>query len=321
MKELAHRYDGFILDQFGVMHNGKESLPGAVECVQTLSSSLGKKLIILSNTSSPSEAALAKLPKLGFDPKCFVGAVTSGEEASRFIRERYGGDTNDTNNPKRKAILLTWADELSSRKFLKKCGNIEATVNYDEADLVIAHGSQVMRGQKETSTSDEKISECSCSDISLGSFMDSGDLSFIEPILEKCKEHNLEMVCANPDFVVKAGGSFAHMPGKIAEKYEEMGGVCKYFGKPHEEHFNACLQELGLDAHRVAHVGDSLHHDIAGANAANIPNIFITGGIHSEALDQPIGNADFVPSIQSLESLFDVNGSHVPTHVMPLFKF
>ena len=76
--EIASRYDGFILDQYGVMHNGSHSLPGSVECVEKLAE-MGKKLIILSNTSSPSETALKKLPKLGFNPDCFVGAVTSGE--------------------------------------------------------------------------------------------------------------------------------------------------------------------------------------------------------------------------------------------------
>ena len=44
--------------------------------------------------------------------------------------------------------------------------------------------------------------------------MEDGDLSLIVPILQKCKEYNLPMICANPDFVVKVGdGSIAHMPG------------------------------------------------------------------------------------------------------------
>lgn len=52
--------------------------------------------------------------------------------------------------------------------------------------------------------------------MSLGFFMEDGDLSLVEPILKQCKENNLPMICANPDFVVKVGdGSIAHMPGKI----------------------------------------------------------------------------------------------------------
>lgn len=103
-----------------------------------------------------------------------------------------------------------------------------------------------------------------------------------------------------------------------------MGGKCKYFGKPHEEHFYACLRELNLEATRVAHVGDSLHHDIVGANAAGISNVFITGGIHSGFFDGcAIGE---LPNRDDLESLFSTeaqsagNGIVVPTHVLPLFR-
>jgi HAD superfamily hydrolase (TIGR01459 family) len=301
--ELVDKYDGFILDQFGVMHNGKEGLPGATECVQKLSS-LGKKLIILSNTSSTSEAALNKLPKLGFDKSCISGAVTSGEEASLHISKEYG-----SSETKKKAIWFTWADDTVPLKFLSKCGNIEPTTNIDEADFVISHGTEVVRSQS-NDPSDH---------LSLGSFMNDGDLTkVIDPILKKCIERNLPMVCANPDFIMKrSDGTTGHMPGKIAQKYEEMGGQCSYFGKPHVEHFKACLRELGLDASRVAHVGDSLHHDIAGANASGIPCVFITGGIHSTFFSSPVGE---IPNDESLQKLFEEEGQ-TPTHVAPLFKF
>ena len=80
-RDLISRYDAFILDQFGVLHNGAEPLEGALECVSELKKA-GKKLIILSNTSSPSEAALKKLVRLGFGSSNFIGAVTSGKPPS-----------------------------------------------------------------------------------------------------------------------------------------------------------------------------------------------------------------------------------------------
>ena len=33
---LAPRYDGFILDLWGVVHDGVAPLPGALECLKTL---------------------------------------------------------------------------------------------------------------------------------------------------------------------------------------------------------------------------------------------------------------------------------------------
>lgn len=196
--EFVDKYDGFILDQFGVMHNGKEGLPGAADCVKKLHS-LGKKLIILSNTSSTSESALKKLPKLGFDEKCFIGAVTSGEEASRYILKEYGS------SDKKKAIWFSWTDDAVPLKFLSKCGNIEPTTNVDEADFLITHGTEALRGSKPEDN------------LSLGSFMDDGVFtSVVDPILKKCIERKLPMVCANPDFIMKrADGTIGHMPGKF----------------------------------------------------------------------------------------------------------
>ena len=105
-EEIAGKYDAFILDQFGVMHNGQNALEGARGCVNQLKSS-GKSLIILSNTSARSSTAISKLPKFGFDPSDFVGAVTSGEESSKYIMRQYGKVAEARNRPSR-AVWFTW---------------------------------------------------------------------------------------------------------------------------------------------------------------------------------------------------------------------
>ena len=50
-EQLAGMYDGFIFDQFGVMHNGAVALEGAPALVDRLAAA-GKKLGILSNSSN-----------------------------------------------------------------------------------------------------------------------------------------------------------------------------------------------------------------------------------------------------------------------------
>ena len=210
--EISHRYDGFILDQFGVMHNGSRSLPGSEECVEKLVA-MGKKLIILSNTSSPSSSCMDKLPKLGFNRDQFVGAVTSGEEASGYIHGTYGGG-----KVPKKAIWFTWdGDEPEiPLAFLSKCGNVEGTTNIQEADFIIAHGSNVLRSTKDGS-SDNVVT------LGLGSYMDDGDFSLIDPVLEECLSRRLPMVCANPDLIVKLPGDVtANMPGKLFRMFVEV---------------------------------------------------------------------------------------------------
>ena len=300
--EIAHRYDGFILDQYGVMHNGVQGLEGAPDCIDKLKR-LGKKLIILSNSSALSSSTLQRLPKLGFDPNNFVGAVTSGEEAARYIRDHYSG---------RRALFLTWEttpEAVSPMAFVDYCGDITVTDVVEEADFVLLHGIDVLRGPG---------SDGNANETSLGHFKQTGDASsVIAPLLKECCAKGLPMLCVNPDFVyIQPDGTVAHMPGKIAKLYEEMGGSVLTFGKPHKEHFEACIRELGLPKERVVHIGDSLHHDVAGANAAGIPCVLVAGGVHREELGSSIGS---VPSRESLEQLF-ASHKQTPTHVVPLLK-
>jgi ribonucleotide monophosphatase NagD (HAD superfamily) len=308
-KELAAKYDAFILDQFGVLHNGVTTLDGVPECIEYLHKQ-GKKLIILSNTSAPSHAALAKLSKLGLSADRFCGAVTSGEEASKYIRAVYGSDAAAP----RRALLFTWDPftdpgnprlTVTPEDFLQECGSVEVATSIDDADFVLFHGSEILyRGNSPTLAMPLD-------------FIDSGDLDTIRPILQECIERSLDMVCANPDnVVVKPDSSLAHMPGTIAKAYLDMGGTGKIFGKPQVEHFEACLDQLGLDNDRVAHVGDSLHHDVAGANACGIASVFVTSGIHADALGTSFGE---MVDENRLKQLLE-RESIVPTHVMSAFR-
>jgi len=303
---LLDQYDGFILDQFGVMHNGSHGLEGAADAVAAMKQK-GKKIIILSNSSASSEATIAKLPKLGFDSKDFVGAVTSGEEASHYIASEFGGADVPGKN---KALFITWKalGRPSPMNFIGQCGNIDVASSVDDATFIICHGADVVRGPG---------ADGEAAETSLGSFYEDGNLKAIEPVLKQCRERNLRMVCANPDFVmIKPDGTKGHMPGTIARRYEELGGTVHYFGKPHVPHFEACIRDLGLEKGRVAHVGDSLHHDVAGANASGIPSVFVAGGVHREELGSELGA---VPDQQALEKLFETH-EQTPTHVVPMLK-
>lgn len=308
--DIIDQYDAFILDQFGVLHNGINALEGAIELVEHLHKR-NKRLIILSNTSAPAAKALEKLPKFGFTRAHLEDAVTSGEESSRFIQETYG-NTGTT----KKALMMTWDASMPNNPrltalpevYLAQCGSIEVATSIDEADFVLFHGSEVWyRGLKNDPTS-------------LSPFIEEGSFDNVNAILKDCMERNLPAVCANPDFVVQtpSGDGMAHMPGKLAAQYESMGGLCTTFGKPDVEHFEACVRKLGLEKSRVAHVGDSLHHDISGADKAGIPNIFVTSGIHKQQLGTQFGE---LPTEEALEALMEAEGGSLrPTHVVPAFR-
>jgi HAD superfamily hydrolase (TIGR01450 family) len=298
--DIIDKYDGFILDQFGVLHNGSHGLEGAPELVTELARR-GKRLIILSNSSSAATVTKANLPKLGFDPDNFCGVVTSGEEAGHYIKDTYSG---------KRAIFFTWKTPKtpSPMQFIELCGGVDITDKPEEADFVILHGVDVLRGPGPDGEAKET---------SLGGYFTEASFEVIDVFLKQCVERKLPMVCANPDFImVKPSGSIAHMPGKVAQRYEELGGSCTSFGKPHAPHFEACLRDLGLPKDRVAHVGDSLHHDIAGANLTGIASVFVVGGVHREEIGSEL---NVLPDKESLEKMFEKH-HQVPTHVVPMFR-
>lgn len=72
----------------------------------------------------------------------------------------------------------------------------------------------------------------------------------------------------------------------------------------------------GVDASDCIAVGDSLHHDIKGANVAGIQSAFITGGIHATELGlDKFGEVADQPSVQALALKYDA----YPSYVLPSF--
>lgn len=107
-------------------------------------------------------------------------------------------------------------------------------------------------------------------------------------ILNRLKERDLDMVCANPDIVVDRGERRVYCGGAIAAAYSKMGGRAHYFGKPHAPIYDlarARLAEMAgapvIDENILA-VGDGLLTDIKGGNAQGIDALFVTGGIAVE---------------------------------------
>ena len=81
--DLADQYDAFLLDQFGVIHDGKTAYEGAVEAVNELLRRK-KKIIIISNSSRRKRDTLARLHSMGFESDAGpdfprISVVTSGD--------------------------------------------------------------------------------------------------------------------------------------------------------------------------------------------------------------------------------------------------
>ena len=98
MKELKHledifeNYDTFVIDLWGVMHNGVVLNPKAIEAVDQLKKNL-KKIVFLSNAPRPSSKVINFLLKMKMDKKFLEHVMTSGEAAMHAINQKKFGKT------------------------------------------------------------------------------------------------------------------------------------------------------------------------------------------------------------------------------------
>lgn len=108
--------------------------------------------------------------------------------------------------------------------------------------------------------------------------------------LRDMADRGLEMICANPDKVVRRGATLIPCAGALAELYEAMGGRVVMAGKPYAPIYDAALAAAAAAAGRpvarseVLAVGDGLSTDAEGAARNGFDMLFVVGGIHEAEL-------------------------------------
>ena len=269
---LAPRYDGFILDLWGVVHNGIAPMPGAVDGMRTLVKA-GKSIALLSNAPRRADDVARRITQIGIPADCYHHVMSSGEEAWQHLRHRPQPFYATLG---RRCLHICSDRDLAIRDGL----DLEFVENPDTADFILNTGPAGW---------DDTIEDYS-------------------PLLRRSLARDLVMVCANPDLVVMHGTKLALCAGALAQWYESEGGRVRWHGKPHHSVYDSCLALLGIDERsRVLAVGDSLRTDIAGAAAAGLDSLFVIGGIHAEefgALD------DGSPDIARIEAALAAGPYH-----------
>nr|POF24251.1 putative nipsnap protein k02d10.1 [Quercus suber] len=245
----TRRFKAWFLDQFGVLHDGKKPYPGAILTLEKLAMT-GSKMVIISNSSRRASTTMEKMKGLGFDPSLFVGAITSGELTHQYLQRR---DDAWFAALGRSCIHMTWSD----RGAISLEGlDLQVVEDVGEAEFVLVHGTEAM-GTPSGTAIPMKLED-------------------LEKTLEHCSAKRIPMVVANPDFVTVEARALRVMPGTLAAKYEKLGGEVKWMGKPDKIIYEAAMAMADVDVSDSIAVGDSLHHDIKGANAAGIQSAFIT---------------------------------------------
>jgi HAD superfamily hydrolase (TIGR01459 family) len=245
LAELAWQYDGFIIDLWGVVHDGVAPYAGAVDCLKQLT---GRPVLLLSNAPRRVGPSGDALRKLGVDDTLYTNLLTSGEATWLALRDRPDA----------------WLQALGHHVYHLGPDRDRSVIEGLNLDLVQTPGAASF------------ILNTGPDDLRDGCSLDE-----FKPELQACLDAGLKMICANPDLEVVRGGKRILCAGALAEFYEAAGGDVRWIGKPDGAIYDQAMEIMGLPRTRLLAIGDSLRTDIAGAARSGMDSVWVLGGIHA----------------------------------------
>src|SRR4029078_3883029 len=85
LAEIASSYDGMLIDQFGVLHDGSKLYPGALDVLGRLREH-EIAVVVMTNSGKRTGANIARLTKMGIPREFYVDAVSSGQVAHELLK-------------------------------------------------------------------------------------------------------------------------------------------------------------------------------------------------------------------------------------------
>ncbi len=267
MSAFIDAYEGFLVDQWGVLHNGESIYSGALEVLAELARR-NKRVVLLTNSGRRRSFNEERLRELGFNTRALAGIVTSGEATWRALHERSAEPFKSLG---RRCLLFTRADDMGPVEGL----DLELVQDPAEAEFIYLTWLDAL----------------------------THSIEDFDAVIEAAVARDLPMVCANPDRVAPTEGGLTQAPGSLAERYRTFGGRVIYVGKPHPPIYQACLELLPeLEPAEICGVGDSFEHDIKGAKQAGLAAAFVMRGIHAAAFPEGASRAAERKALDELAS-------------------
>ncbi len=251
--ELVPRFKTFLVDQFGVLHNGFDPYPGAARALRTLKSA-GGRIIIISNSGKRASVNKTRMHSLGFDDDCFDELVTSGEVAWHLLQHHFIGNRFAAGA---QCFFLSNNDDRSAVEGL----DLNEVDNVNDAELILLSGQH----------------------------LDGHGLTSVCQLLEAAVRRNIPCICTNPDKVAYAAGGKVFSSGAVAQWYESHGGEVIWLGKPYAEIYEHIFSTQAIDDLRsVVCVGDSVEHDIKGGAQLGLSTLLVRTGINDHLNDNDL---------------------------------
>lgn len=255
--ELLERYDGFLLDAYGVLVNSSQTLPGANGFIKELERQ-GKPYRIVSNDGSTTpEAKVERWRSRGLEvpAHCLITPwnVLADSSSPVAVKERKG---------------FVIGTALSLEMFCRAGG--VPVLDYEIPEVLVVA---------------DELTE------PLLERLDEG----LTRVARACEAgRSVDLVVVNPDLVYPSQAGYGFTAGALALMFE--AGLERLFGKPFPfvrvgkpdpAIFELALFELGLPRERVVMLGDQWDTDIVGAKAVGIDSVLVTTGLGRPDLRRP----------------------------------
>ena len=250
---IASSFKAVFFDQYGVLHDGRNPYHGARGALAALKSR-GVKIVVLSNSGRTGAANAERMAVLGLEPELYDFLVTSGDVARTLLKH---GRFPALLAPGTRCFVISRG---RNSELATALGVVQAP-HSDEADLVVIAGSEA----------------------------DTVSLDDYRAALAPAARRGTPCMCVNPDKLMLTAAGNAPGAGRIAEIYEELGGVVMWVGKPFPEIYRAAAELACVQNPRdVLCVGDSVEHDIAGASRFGAFAALVRTGVLADLSDKEL---------------------------------
>ncbi len=241
--DLAPTSDAWIVDIWGVMHNGARAFEAAGEACRRFRGG-GGIVMLLSNAPRPFSAVVAQMAGFGVDPASYDGGVTSGD-ATRGMIEAWAGRPLLHIGPARDLGLFAGLDV--------RLGKAE------DAEAIVCSG--LWDDTQETPASYEPLF----------------DKLVARRLPMICA--NPDLVVERGDKLVYCAGSLA---AAYAAKGGEVLYAGKPYLPIYERTFAQIdrLEGAHVPKSRILAIGDGLDTDLKGAHAAGLRSVLIASAVH-----------------------------------------
>ncbi|MDR9490223.1 MAG: HAD-IIA family hydrolase [Spiribacter sp.] len=260
LSDIADQYDTFLLDAYGVINRGHQAIPGVPERVRDLQGA-GKRVMIVSNAAGfPHRVLMARYETLGyqFDPD---DVITSRKT---LVHGLYA------ETPRHWGMIA--GQHFGPEEFPPLDYQLLADTPDDYAR---AEGFLLVGASDWTPTRQAHL-------------------------IKTLKTHPRPLLVANPDLIAPQEGGHSTEPGTYAHQIIDATGITPvFYGKPFGNIFELAKARLGADFNntRTLMVGDTLHTDILGAQAAGIDAALVTqsGVLAGMDINQAITESAIAP--------------------------